>query len=140
MQDKILSMNKDRAVLLFDGECNLCNSLVQFIIRKDHKKKFLFASLQSNAAESLLIKHSLPVKKNNSFVYIVGEKHYVKSTAALLVARELNGITRLLYGFIIIPLPIRDFVYDLVAKYRFRLFGKTRACLAESEHIHRFLV
>jgi len=115
-------------VILFDGVCNLCNASVQYVIKHDKKKLFRFASLQSSFGESVLKQYDLPVNTFNSFILLSDNKIYTRSTAALLVAKKLSGLIKLLYGFIIIPKFIRDFVYDIIAKNRYKWFGKKEAC------------
>ncbi|MGN7784984.1 thiol-disulfide oxidoreductase DCC family protein [Niabella sp. 22666] len=119
----------DGHIILFDGVCNLCNGAVQYIIKRDGKGIFKFASLQSEAGKALLVRSGLPRDHLKSFVYIHGNRFYTRSTAALKVARQLNGPVQLLYRFIIIPKWIRDLVYDLIAKNRYRLFGRQDACM-----------
>ncbi|MCH5714917.1 thiol-disulfide oxidoreductase DCC family protein [Niabella hibiscisoli] len=127
-------------IILFDGVCNLCNGAVQYVIRRDEKGMFRFASLQSEAGKDLLVKSGLPQDHLKSFVYIHGDRIYTRSTAALKVAKELTGPVQLLYGFIIIPIFIRDFVYDLIARNRHRLFGRKDACMLPSpESKQRFI-
>lgn len=119
----------DDHIILFDGVCNLCNSAVQYVIKRDVKGLFKFASLQSEAGKALLVRSGLPPDHLKSFVYIYGNRFYTRSTAALKVAKQLKGPVRLLYGFIIIPGVIRDLVYDFIAKNRYRLFGRKDTCM-----------
>jgi predicted DCC family thiol-disulfide oxidoreductase YuxK len=119
----------DQPIILFDGVCNLCNGAVQFIIRHDKKDQFLFASLQSNEGQKLLAKYNFPVDELNSFILIDNGKAYTRSTGALKVFKKLNGSLPLLYGFIILPKFIRDGVYNLIAKNRYKWFGKKDECM-----------
>ena len=133
-------MNQDHPVILFDGVCNLCNSSVQFVIRRDKKGSFRFASLQGRSGQQYLQQYHLPVDDFNSFVLIENNKVYTRSTAAQRVARQLGGGWKLLYGFIVIPRFIRDAMYNLVAKNRYRWFGKKEACMIPSPELKaRFL-
>ncbi|HMR91998.1 MAG TPA: thiol-disulfide oxidoreductase DCC family protein [Chitinophagaceae bacterium] len=133
-------MNQGHPVILFDGVCNLCNSSVQFVIRRDKKGSFRFASLQGRSGQQYLQQYHLPVDDFNSFVLIENNRAYTRSTAALRVARRLGGGWKLLYGFIVIPRFIRDAVYNLVAKNRYRWFGKKEACMIPSPELKaRFL-
>src|SRR5204863_66998 len=90
-------------IILFDGVCNLCNNSVQFIIKRDKKKQFSFASLQGNFGQEFLKKHSLPADNFNSFILLEDEKIYTRSTGALRMLKHLGGGLGLLYGFIILP-------------------------------------
>lgn len=129
-----------RPILLFDGVCNLCNASVQFVIRNDKKQQFQFASLQSEAAQKLLTQFNLPPKALDSVVLIAGEKVFLRSAAALEIARKLGGIWALAYVFIVVPRPIRDAVYDWVARNRYRWFGKQQACMVPTPELKsRFL-
>lgn len=119
----------DDHIILFDGVCNLCNSAVQYVIKRDGKGIFKFASLQSETGRALLVKSGLPPDHLKSFVYIRGSRFYTRSTAALKVAKQLKGPVQLLYGFIIVPKLIRDWIYDLIAKNRYRLFGRKDTCM-----------
>lgn len=127
-------------IILFDGVCNLCTGSVQFVLKRDKKAAFLFGSLQGNAGQGYLKKYQLPANTFNSFLLIEGEKIYTRSTAALRTAKHLGGGWSLLYGFIIVPKFIRDAVYKLIAKNRYRWFGKKEACwLPTPELRERFL-
>jgi predicted DCC family thiol-disulfide oxidoreductase YuxK len=133
-------MTEKKAIVLFDGHCNLCNGSVQFIILRDKKGYFNFCSLQSETGQSMLEKYNLSKTELNSLVLIENEKAYRQSTAALRIARKLDAAWFLLYGFIIIPLFIRNFFYNLISKNRYRLFGKKDECmLPRPEWRERFL-
>lgn len=121
-------MESEHPVILFDGVCNLCNSAVQFVIERDKKKLFRFASLQSEYGQSQLKKHCLLDKNIDSIVLVDEGKTYIKSTAALRIAKKMGGLYPLAYAFIIVPAFIRNWVYDFVARNRYRWFGKQDAC------------
>jgi predicted DCC family thiol-disulfide oxidoreductase YuxK len=115
-------------ISLFDGVCNLCNSSVQFIIKRDRKNRFLFASLQGHTGQEYLRRFNLPADTFNSFLLVEDNHYYTRSTSALRIARSLSGGWPLLYAFIIVPRFIRDAVYNLIAKNRYKWFGKQEAC------------
>lgn len=116
-------MNTDKHIILFDGTCNFCSFWVKFVVKRDGKDVFRFASLQSEKGQELLKKYRIdPVI--DSVVLIEGESSHVKSTAAFRILKNLGGLKSIFYGFIIFPVFIRDFVYDVVAKYRYQWFGK----------------
>jgi predicted DCC family thiol-disulfide oxidoreductase YuxK len=119
--------NIKQPVILFDGVCNLCNKVVQFVIKRDKKNIFRFASLQSSFGQNLLKCYNLPVDNFNSFILYKKGKVYAKSTAALMVAKQLPGWS-LLYPLILIPAFLRNMFYDLVAKNRYKWFGKKEEC------------
>jgi predicted DCC family thiol-disulfide oxidoreductase YuxK len=115
-------------IVLFDGVCNLCSSSVQFIIKRDKKNIFRFASLQSEIGQTLLKKNNLSTTELDSFVLVQNGKVYNKSTGALMVAKQLDGASRFLYSFIIIPTFIRDAVYTFIGSNRYKWFGKKETC------------
>jgi predicted DCC family thiol-disulfide oxidoreductase YuxK len=127
-------------IIFFDGVCNLCNGAVQFIIKRDTKKTFQFASLQSAFAHDQLKEHQIDVTALQSIVLKSGNTIYTKSTAALRIAKQLSGGWPLLYSFMIIPAFIRDWVYDGIAKNRYRWFGKQDVCMVPTPDLKdRFL-
>jgi predicted DCC family thiol-disulfide oxidoreductase YuxK len=115
-------------VILFDGVCNLCSGAVQFIIKRDKKDVFRFASLQSSFGQSVLKKYKLPSHELSSVILVENDIIYTRSTGALKVAKQLSGGWPLLYMFIIVPRFIRDAVYNYVAKNRYKWFGKKQEC------------
>ncbi|MFT3908913.1 MAG: thiol-disulfide oxidoreductase DCC family protein [Ferruginibacter sp.] len=127
-------------IILFDGICNLCNSSVQYVIKHDPAASFKFASLQSEQGQNLLRQFNLATNDINSFVLIQDNKAYTRSTAALKVAKQIKGATKLLYGFIIVPAFIRDAVYSFIAHNRYKWFGKRNECMAPTPSLkERFL-
>lgn len=128
-------------IILFDGVCNFCNATINFLIDRDKKGVFRFAALQSEPGREILTKHHITAITNFDSVMLEKEgKLYQKSDAALEIARNMDGLWRLLYGFRIIPKFIRDFVYDLVAKNRYRFMGKMDACRIPTPELRaRFL-
>ena len=127
---------EDRPVILFDGVCNLCTGSVRFVIERDSRRQFRFASLQSAAAERLLGSRD----QLESMVLVAGGKVYRKSTAALLIARRLDGLWPLLGAFLVIPKFLRDAVYDWIGRRRYRMFGKRDVCWTpKPELADRFL-
>lgn len=123
-------MNKtqDKSII-FDGVCNLCNSSVQFILKKDTNNVFLFSSLQSDAAKGILLQYNLENFDLSSIILVENDIIYQKSTAILRIAKKLSGISKYAYVFIIIPKFIRDGVYSLIAKKRYKWFGKRDSCM-----------
>lgn len=115
-------------ILLYDGVCNLCNQLVRFISKRFKNGVILFYPLQSAEGKTLLKKYRLPEDDFDTVVYIRAEKYFLKSSAILHIVKELGGIWKGLFIFIIIPVFIRDFIYTLVAKSRYRIFGRRDSC------------
>ncbi len=128
------------AIVLFDGICNFCNSSINFVIEHDSKGYFKFAPLQSAAGEELIAEHGIDTAETDSVILVEDGKAYTHSAAALRIARRLDGIWSLGYVFIIVPRPIRDALYKLFAKHRYRLFGKRDACMMPTPDVRaRFL-
>jgi len=132
------TMNK--AIVLFDGVCNFCNSTVQFVIRHDSKAYFHFASLQSETGQAILKQHQLPTDHFETFILLENGKIYQKSTAALRLARRLDGLWPALYGLVIVPRFIRDLFYSIVARNRYRWFGKKDECMLPTPEMRARLV
>ncbi|MBA4851113.1 thiol-disulfide oxidoreductase DCC family protein [Emticicia sp. BO119] len=128
-------------IILFDGVCNFCNASINFLIDRDPKGVFRFAALQSEPGREILAKHNIKVITDFDSVILEKDgKLYQKSDAALEIARNMNGLWKLLYGFKIVPKFIRDFVYDIVAKNRYRFMGKMDACRLPTPELRaRFL-
>jgi predicted DCC family thiol-disulfide oxidoreductase YuxK len=118
----------DRPVLLFDGVCNLCNGLVQWVIERDPDAEFRFAALQSDAGQALRERLDLPTDEFETFVIVDGEEYPTKSTAALRVLRRLGLAYSILYPLVVVPRLVRDRVYDVVAAHRYGWFGRRESC------------
>jgi predicted DCC family thiol-disulfide oxidoreductase YuxK len=127
-------------IVLFDGVCNLCNGTVQFLLKRDKKKRFLFGSLQGKTGQEYLRTYHLPTDTFHSFMLIEGNVLYTRSTAVLRMLKYLGRGWQLLYVFIYVPQPIRDGIYKLIATNRYKLFGKKDACSVPGpEERDRFL-
>jgi len=130
----------DRPIILFDGVCNLCNSAVNFIIKRDKEKKFRFAPLQSPAGESLLNQYELSTSDLQSFVLIEEKKAFTKTTAALRVTKYLYTPWPMMQAFLVVPTFLRDPVYNFIARNRYKWFGKKEECMVPTAELRsRFL-
>lgn len=128
-------------IILFDGVCNLCNASVKFIIKNDPKTLYKFAPLQSHFAQKILNRKNISNKNFESLILIEGDDMFLKSTAALKIARNLRGFWPVFYPLIFIPYPFRDFFYNVIAKHRYRLFGQKDSCMVPSKEIKsRFMM
>jgi|TARA_B110000305_G_C19344448_1_gene590901 predicted DCC family thiol-disulfide oxidoreductase YuxK len=116
-------------LILFDGVCNLCNSSVHFIIKYDTNSQFKFASLQSDAAKEILLQKKERNNQLNSIILIYNGIFFYKSSAILEICSILGGVFNIAKIFYIIPRVVRDQLYDLIAKRRYRWFGKRKHCL-----------
>ena len=119
-------------VLLYDGVCGFCNKSVQMILDHDRKGSMRFAALQSGYGQGVIERHP-ELRGVDSVVYVErtpgGERVHVRSDASLGVAAYLGGAWKLFLAARVIPAPVRDFFYNLVARYRYRFFGKYDSCL-----------
>ena len=131
------AIEKDKAYILFDGVCNFCNASINFIIRHDKKDHFRFVPLQSVTGRQLLAQVQMNALSMDSIVLIDQSKVYKQSSAVLRIARKLNGAYPLLYGFMIIPPFIRDAVYNLIARNRYKWFGKTESCMVPTPELRQ---
>ena len=122
-------------ILLFDSDCILCNKSVQYIIKHDSKKIFQFASLQSKFGQEFLQANNLPIDVYSTVIFLQENKIYTKSSAAIRAFAYLNFSSKILFTFLLIPSPIRDFVYDLIAKNRKHFFKNQTYCLIPSEEL-----
>lgn len=128
-------------IVLFDGVCNLCNSTVQFIIKRDTHNQFKFSSLQSEYGQNFLKERNLDTSDFKSIILYEPEvAYYTKSTAALKIAQNLGFPYNLLSVFLLIPSFIRDWIYSLISKYRYHLFGKKDSCMVPTpENKRKFI-
>jgi predicted DCC family thiol-disulfide oxidoreductase YuxK len=134
------TVDATKNIILFDGVCNLCNGFVQFIIKRDKRIVFHFASLQSDFGQVQLKNYAVDTSQLRTIVLIRSNRVLQQSDAVLEIARNLPGGWPLLYGFKIIPRFIRDLIYRLIARNRYRMFGKKDACwIPTPELSQRFL-
>ena len=128
------------AIVLFDGVCNFCNASVNFVIEHDKAGYFKFAPLQSEIGEQLIAKHGINTADTDSVIVVENDRAYTHSSAAMRIAKQLDGIWSWTFAFIVVPKPIRDLAYRTFAKYRYRLFGRQDACMMPTPEIRaRFL-
>jgi predicted DCC family thiol-disulfide oxidoreductase YuxK len=120
--------NTGKDIVLFDGTCKLCNNAVRFITRHDSRERYCFLPLESEKAAEYLMLFNKGVIDKGTVMLITGEKAYRKTDAVFRILKHLDGLWPLLYGFLIVPRVIRDPAYDLVSRYRYRLFGPCVDC------------
>ena len=135
----------ETALVLYDGVCGLCNRWVRFVLKRDRKGAFRFASLQSSAGRKILARHGIAPDALDTF-YVVrdfglaGERVLSKSSAALHVAARLGGVWKCAAMLRVLPPRVRDWVYDTIARHRYRMFGKYDICpLPEARYRDRFI-
>lgn len=131
---------KNKTILLFDGYCNLCHSSVQFVMKHEKNQELYFTSLQSTIGLEILKHYKIDVSKIDSLVLIERNQAYIKSAAAIRLGKYLKGLYSLGYIFIIVPPFIRNWVYDFIAKNRYKWYGKQDSCIVPDENLaKRFL-
>ena len=132
---------KHKKLILFDGVCNLCNSSVQYVIKRDKNEQFLFTALQSDVGKEILEYYKIDTKKVDSILLYTPEKGIdYKSTAALKVGFSLGFPENLMGIFLIIPAFMRNWVYDFIAKNRYKWYGKKESCMIPTVELkNRFL-
>ena len=128
-------------VIVFDGICNFCNSCVNFIIARDDKNTFTFAPIQSQTGLEMLKKYNISSDNIDTFLLVKNSKPLTKSDAALTIAKELRKPWNYLAILGFIPKPIRDYVYSLIARNRYKWFGKKEQCMIPTPELRKkFLI
>lgn len=128
---------QEHTVVLIDGVCHLCQGLTKFIIKRDPEGVFRFASLQSDIGQEFLRQGGLPEDLVETVIVVEKGIYYIRSAAALRIAKRLPFPWPLFYGFIIVPRALRDSLYKWVAKNRYRWFGKDEECMIPTPDIRR---
>ncbi|MBF2709277.1 thiol-disulfide oxidoreductase DCC family protein [Flavobacterium soyangense] len=132
----MLNLPQNKKIILFDGVCNLCDSTVQFIIKHDKKDIFRFVSLQSELGQEILKHIGInPANIYSIILYEPGVAYYYKSQAALEIAKNLGGFFHVGTIFKIIPTGIRNYLYDYIAKNRYKWYGKKETCMVPTEQL-----
>jgi len=127
-------------IVVFDSECLLCNGWVRFLIPRDPAGRIQFAAIQGATGQALLAKAGLPLDNLDTLLVVDGDRSWRHTAAILRVLHALGGAWRLLWAFWLVPAPLRDSLYRVVARNRYRLFGRSEQCLMPSrEHTNRFL-
>ena len=131
----------NKQIILFDGVCNFCNASINFIIDHDPEKRFKFAPLQSEIGQDILRKFNKNTEDFDSVILLKNNTLYQKSDAALEITKHLSGFWKYLAVFNIFPTSFLNFFYDIVAKNRYRIFGKTDSCRIPTPELReRFLI
>ena len=127
----------DKKIILFDGVCNLCNEAVLTIIKHDHKNKFVFTALQSSTGKKIIQELHIDISIIDSIILFYPKTSYnSKSTAALKIMSDFGGFWKLSKLGWIFPLVFRDFIYDYIAKNRYKWFGKKDNCMIPTPELN----
>jgi len=126
----MLNLPKNKKIILFDGVCNLCNAAVQFVIKHDKNDIFRFVALQSDLGQSIVKHIGVDTQNIDSIIlYEPGVAYYIKSEGALEIAKHLSGGISFLSVFKILPTPLKNSIYDYIAKNRYKWYGKKEYCM-----------
>ncbi len=130
-----------KKIILFDGVCNLCNNAINFVIKRDKNDVFRYASLQSEIGKKLIAERNIDISKIDSILLIDPKiAYYHKSTAALQISKQLSGIYPLLSVFLVVPQSLRDWIYDIIAKNRYKWFGKKESCMIPTPELKALFI
>ncbi len=134
-------MIEGKKIILFDGVCNMCNNTINFIITHDKNDTFRYASLQSAIGKQLIAERGIDSSKLDSILLIEPKKaYYYKSTAVLNIVKKLSGIYPILAIFLILPAFFRDWFYDIIAKNRYKWFGKKESCMIPTPELRALFI
>lgn len=127
-------------LIVFDGVCVLCTAWLRFVLKHDRQGKFKFATMQSPVGRQLLTSHGLDPDDPVSFLVLVDGQAYNDTAAMISVVSEFGGGWRMIKILYVVPRPIRDWLYRLTARHRYRIFGKHQSCIVpDSEILDRFV-
>ncbi|MCE5332090.1 MAG: DCC1-like thiol-disulfide oxidoreductase family protein [Bacteroidales bacterium] len=116
-------------IVYFDGYCNLCSGWVKFLLKRDKRNRFKFAALQSGKGQNVLKILGMPLEEPTTVIYLKNDKYFTESEAALEILKDLGGFWIAFSVFRLIPISIRNYLYGLISKWRYKLFGKRDTCM-----------
>lgn len=123
-------MQENKKIILFDGVCNLCNGAIQFVIKRDKKDMFRYAALQSDIGKKMVSERGIDTSKTDSIILVEpGVAYYTKSDAANEITKHFGGLWPLFSVFQWIPKPFRNWIYDFIARNRYKWFGRKDQCM-----------
>lgn len=127
---EIENLPKDKKIILFDGICNLCESSIQFIIKRDKKDTFRYVAIQSEIGQKIIKHIGIDTSKTDSIILYLPEKaYYYKAEAVLLITKDLSGVYSILGCLSFIPNNFKNLIYDYIAKNRYKWYGKKESCM-----------
>jgi len=132
----MIILPENKQLILFDGVCNLCNSSINYVIKHDKNNVFMFAPLQGETGKQIIEKYNLDTSKTDSILLYSKENGLkIKSSAAMAIASQLGFPRNILIVFFIVPPFIRNWVYDYIAKNRYKWYGKQNECMIPTEKL-----
>ena len=126
-------MARDKHIIFFDGVCNMCNSFVRLIIKLDYKEQFIFCPISSKKGQKIINKFNLELKNIDSIILLKNNKITLKSEAVIEILVSLSLLFRFFLILKILPSKLLDLIYDFIAKYRYKLFGRKESCIIPDE-------
>ena len=126
-------MARNKHIIFFDGACNMCNSFVRLIIKLDYKEQFIFCPISSKKGQKIINKFSLDLKNIDSILLLKNNKITLKSEAVIEILVSLSLLFRFFLILKILPSKLLDLIYDFIAKYRYKLFGRKESCIIPDE-------
>ena len=126
-------MARNKHIIFFDGVCNMCNSFVRLIIKLDYKEQFIFCPISSKKGQKIINKFNLELKNIDSIILLKNNKITLKSEAVIEILVSLNFFFRFFLILKILPSKLLDLIYDFIAKYRYKLFGRKESCIIPGE-------
>ena len=126
-------MARDKHIIFFDGVCNMCNSFVRLIIKLDYKEQFVFCPISSKKGQKIINKFNLELKNIDSIILLKNNKITLKSEAVIEILVSLSLLFRFFLILKILPSKLLDLIYDFIAKYRYKLFGRKESCIIPDE-------
>ena len=130
----------NKAIILYDGKCALCNKYIRFVIRFDKNDKLRFATIQSNIAKVIIKDYCIKDTGQDSIILHNRNKVLLKSDAVIAILHQLSFPINMSYILYILPSFIRDYIYDIISKNRYKMFKKSKECIIpETRYLHKFL-
>lgn len=126
-------MARNKHIIFFDGVCNMCNSFVRLIIKLDYKEQFVFCPISSKKGQKIINKFNLELKNIDSIILLKNNKITLKSEAVIEILVSLSLLFRFFLILKILPSKLLDLIYDFIAKYRYKLFGRKESCIIPDE-------
>lgn len=136
---QVNELPNEHPIVLFDGVCNYCNSMVNFAIRHNSKRNLRYTPLQSVAGKAILAKFNIP-QAVDSLVFVENNQAYIYSAAALKISKHFDYPVKILYVLIIVPQFVRDYIYRFIAKNRYKWFGKKEQCMIPSKEVKELFI
>ena len=135
------SLDKSQPIFLFDSVCVLCDCAVQYVLKHELNSDIIFISIQSEEGRKLALSKDIDPDNPETFIFFENGLPHFKSSGVMALSQHMRGVVRLMRFGTYIPKPIRDWLYEKVARNRYKIFGKTDACIIpDADNQHRFVL